>query len=283
MTTYSSQLRKIARIMQSKFRHTVIRISTVNNFQGEENDIVILSLVCSNAEGRVGFLRDSNRICVALSRAKLGFFVVGNFSMLKMRGGKEWSKILENMAKKQLTRSAITLYCPLHDTTTLVSSIEDFEKVPNGGCSNNFMCGCTLECGHLCRKVCHPGSIDIEHSLYKCNEDCDKILKCSHKCARKCFECKNGCGPCQTVIFADFNCGHTNLITCFTDLCSYQCHYICSKLLSCGHTCKNLCYQACTAKCEELVIKQINCGHSKKVQCCEAYAQFSVMNLVRKN
>ena len=152
LTTYSCQLRNIARIiMQSKFRDRVIRISTVDNFQGEENDIVILSLVRSNVEGRVGFLRDSNRICVALSRAKIGFFVVGNFSMLKMRGGKEWSKILEDMAKKQVTSFAIPLYCPLHDTTTLVSSIEDFEKVPNGGCSN--MCGCTLECGHLCRKV----------------------------------------------------------------------------------------------------------------------------------
>ena len=261
LTTYASQFRRIAKIMQSKFR---VRISTVDNFQGEENDIVILSLVRSNEEGRVGFLKEPNRVCVALSRAKIGFFVIGNFSMLKRKGGKEWLGILGDMDKKQLIGTAIPLYCPLHDITTFVSSIEDFKQVPNGGCSE--MCGFTLQCGHLCHNVCHPGSIITAHASYTCMEECNKMLDCSHKCTRKCFECKNGCGPCQTVIFVDFSCGHTNLAVCSSYQNSFQCHQLCNKLLSCGHNCKNLCYQPCTAKCEELVIKQFPCGHSTKVK-----------------
>ncbi|CDW86632.1 UNKNOWN [Stylonychia lemnae] len=48
-----------------------IKVVTVDNFQGEENDIVILSLVRSNAQNNIGYLKVSNRVCVALSRAKI--------------------------------------------------------------------------------------------------------------------------------------------------------------------------------------------------------------------
>lgn len=49
-----------------------VKITTVDNFQGEESRIVILSLVRSNRDGKIGFLSATNRICVALSRAKEG-------------------------------------------------------------------------------------------------------------------------------------------------------------------------------------------------------------------
>ena len=259
LTTYTSQFRKIAKMMQPKYK---VRISIVDNFQGEENDIVILSLVRSNKEGKVGFLKESNRICVALSRAKIGFFVIGNFSLLKNVGGNEWSRILADMDKKHLIGSAIPLYCPIHDVTTLVSSVKDFEQVPKGGCLQE--CGLTLQCGHLCHNICHPGSMATEHSSYLCTEKCTKILHCSHKCTRKCF----GCGPCRTVIHVDFSCGHTNLVVC-SNRSSFQCHQPCNRALPCGHNCKNLCYEPCTAECEELVIKQVSCGHKIEAQCCK--------------
>lgn len=47
-----------------------VRVTVVDNFQGEENDIILLSLVRSNEQNKIGFLRTDNRICVALSRAK---------------------------------------------------------------------------------------------------------------------------------------------------------------------------------------------------------------------
>ena len=54
-------------------------------YQGEENDIVLLSLVRSNSDGRLGFTSVDNRVCVALSRARLGFFCACNLPMLSVR------------------------------------------------------------------------------------------------------------------------------------------------------------------------------------------------------
>ena len=56
-----------------------VRVTAVDNYQGEENDVIILSLVRNNVEGSVGFLRTNNRVCVALSRARNGFYAFGNF------------------------------------------------------------------------------------------------------------------------------------------------------------------------------------------------------------
>ena len=47
----------------------------MDNFQGEENDIILLSLVRSNEDHNIGFLKIENRVCVALSRARVGCFV----------------------------------------------------------------------------------------------------------------------------------------------------------------------------------------------------------------
>jgi helicase required for RNAi-mediated heterochromatin assembly 1 len=59
-----------------------VYVTVVDNYQGEENDIILLSLVRSNPERRIGFLATENRVCVALSRAKAGLFIVGNMEML---------------------------------------------------------------------------------------------------------------------------------------------------------------------------------------------------------
>ena len=49
-----------------------VRVTAVDNFQGEENDVILLSLVRSNNRQKIGFLAEENRICVALSRARQG-------------------------------------------------------------------------------------------------------------------------------------------------------------------------------------------------------------------
>ena len=57
-------------------------VTTVDNYQGEENDIVLLSLVRSNNHGSIGFCGVSNRVCVAPSRARHAMYIVGNLRML---------------------------------------------------------------------------------------------------------------------------------------------------------------------------------------------------------
>ncbi|KAG0316579.1 hypothetical protein BGZ99_006826, partial [Dissophora globulifera] len=72
LAMYSGQRNKIMeRLRQSSALGTDrIRVSTVDGFQGEENEVIILSLVRSNENNSIGFLKTSNRVCVSLSRAK---------------------------------------------------------------------------------------------------------------------------------------------------------------------------------------------------------------------
>jgi ATP-dependent RNA/DNA helicase IGHMBP2 len=59
-----------------------MRISTIDSFQGQEQHTIILSLVRSNDEGIIGFLKDYRRMNVALTRAKEQLYVIGDSSTL---------------------------------------------------------------------------------------------------------------------------------------------------------------------------------------------------------
>lgn len=83
----------------------VIRIGTVDSYQGLEFDIVILSMVRSNSNykyGRhsFGFLNSDNRMCVALSRAKRCMIIIGDKAMLKGQQASEQVKALVAFLKK---------------------------------------------------------------------------------------------------------------------------------------------------------------------------------------
>ncbi len=76
------------------------KVVTVDSYQGEENDVVLLSLVRSNDSGKVGFLNVDNRVCVALSRARRGFYIFGNGELLAS-ANKTWVSVIEIMAGKR--------------------------------------------------------------------------------------------------------------------------------------------------------------------------------------
>jgi superfamily I DNA and/or RNA helicase len=61
---------------------TNIRISTIDSFQGQEQDQIVISLVRSNDEGEIGFLKDYRRLNVALTRAKHQLWVIGDSATL---------------------------------------------------------------------------------------------------------------------------------------------------------------------------------------------------------
>lgn len=61
---------------------TDVVVRTVDNYQGEENEIVILSLVRSSHDN-IGYVKVSNRINVSISRAKKGFIVLGNRNLME--------------------------------------------------------------------------------------------------------------------------------------------------------------------------------------------------------
>lgn len=93
---------------------------------------------------------------------------------------------------------------------SLVNSKEDFENVPDGGCS--LPCGFRLKCDHVCQKACHI--LDNEHlgQYNQCNKSCDKIFKgCNHKCTKICHGIDE-CGPCMAKMAKKRTCGHLILI-----------------------------------------------------------------------
>ena len=69
-----SQIRK--REFFKPFR-TLISVNTVDGFQGQERDIIVISLVRANDEGQIGFLRDLRRMNVAITRARMKLIVLG--------------------------------------------------------------------------------------------------------------------------------------------------------------------------------------------------------------
>ena len=122
LVTYAAQMRAIVahRRDQYKLRSVDrIHVTTVDNYQGEENDIVILSLVRNNKEGGVGFLRTPNRVCVALSRAKHGLFILGNIRLLAASGSKLWIHVQNILGKNNELGKELVLRCDRHSQQTV--------------------------------------------------------------------------------------------------------------------------------------------------------------------
>lgn len=86
---YRSQRDKIIRLYESKYKDKLhnmkIEINTVDAFQGRETDIVFYSVVRSNENGNLGFLKDVRRLNVAFSRAKELLVVVGDHQCAQRR------------------------------------------------------------------------------------------------------------------------------------------------------------------------------------------------------
>ena len=59
-----------------------ITVNTVDGFQGQERDVILISLVRSNDEGQIGFLRDLRRMNVAITRARMKLIILGDVATL---------------------------------------------------------------------------------------------------------------------------------------------------------------------------------------------------------
>ena len=101
-------------------------------FKGEENDIILLSLVRSNNQDEIGFLKIENRICVALSRARHGFYCIGNLEMLKM-SNRKWSQIIESAQRANSYGVGLALTCGKHPANDILAiEPSDFDLRPSG-------------------------------------------------------------------------------------------------------------------------------------------------------
>ncbi|KAJ6114997.1 hypothetical protein N7486_000775, partial [Penicillium sp. IBT 16267x] len=123
-----------------------LRVATVDNFQGEEAKVVVISLVRSNGQNRCGFLRTPNRINVLLSRAKHGMYIIGNSET--SRGVEMWGKVLNILEEDGNIGPHLELSCPRHPETPIkVADPEHFVQFsPEGGCS--LQCVSAILCYH---------------------------------------------------------------------------------------------------------------------------------------
>jgi helicase required for RNAi-mediated heterochromatin assembly 1 len=115
LTFYTGQKKMILKALRNhaNLQGQFFRVATVDSYQGEENKIVLLSLVRSNSDSEIGFLSLENRVCVALSRAQQGFYLFGNSSNLRINP--LWKKVLDIMGQS-LNRlgSEFPLTCKKH-------------------------------------------------------------------------------------------------------------------------------------------------------------------------
>ncbi|PPQ89247.1 hypothetical protein CVT25_001326 [Psilocybe cyanescens] len=109
-----------------------IRLGTVDIYQGQEAKIVIVSLVRNTGNydtnsASIGFLKSSNRINVALSRAKHGMYIMGNASNL--RKNSTWSTILDDLEEQELIGQGFPIICARHpEQVNLISKPGDLSR-----------------------------------------------------------------------------------------------------------------------------------------------------------
>lgn len=110
-----------------------------DNYQGEEADIVIVSLTRSNCNGDIGFLAARERLNVLLSRARDCVVMFGNMEtyMHSKKGKDTWVPFFESMKAKNHLYDGLPVKCEKHpETKFLLKAPEEFDKCcPNGGCA----------------------------------------------------------------------------------------------------------------------------------------------------
>ncbi|KAK7077997.1 NFX1-type zinc finger-containing protein 1 [Halocaridina rubra] len=265
LTPYSGQFFLLKKIQCKYIQCHNVRISIVDSFQGEESNIIFLSLVRSNEKGNIGFLKKENRVCVALSRAKHGMYIVGSINSLK-QSSDLWKEICKNLSSLNAIGNSMTLKCENHPEvlSTVKSGKDIITSSPQGGCTKP--CSSSLpKCGHNCPQLCHI--IDMQHEFVRCPLPCPKLCQRSHPCP---LTCGMKCKPCTVQIPKLLSCEHILKVACSTyedthtcceslekilpeckhkvvmkcsdDPAIYQCQEPCKMDLSCGHKCTRHCH-----------------------------------------
>lgn len=144
LTPYREQSRKIEQAFQDKISSPQmatqsIKIATIDEYQGEETDVVIASLTRSNKGRKIGFMKASERISGLFSRARDGLIIIGNADTYS-NNGKAWTQIIEAFKKEGLIFNGLPIKCEKHpDVTTSFETPESFQKqCLDCGCGRNL-------------------------------------------------------------------------------------------------------------------------------------------------
>ncbi|CAD8152857.1 unnamed protein product [Paramecium octaurelia] len=285
--TVLSLYQQQVQLIKEKFRNenqNQVRVETVDDYLGEENDIVIVSLIIINNKKKLCKSKYQNRIKTAFSRAKLGLYVFGyiKYSRQTTLYNSFLSKFLSLLQDKDYLKNYITLKCHIHGKLRRIDQSSHLLNMQGGCCCNN----------HTCRKQ-YLQNIQNQND---CQEICQNILPCRHQCQQRCqaqcicttaYHCnlpgcnhiaKIQCGQdltnflCQQDLSVCFisTCKHTTKFKCYQkENFLYQCQHVCDKVLQCGHTCQKLCWENCQP-CAQNIIISLYCGiHKIQKKCFE--------------
>lgn len=249
LTTYKEQLMKIKELLKEEAMLKKIQVATVDSFQGEQSDIVLVSFVRSNLNSQIGFLKTPNRVNAALSRARKGLYCIGNFGNManaRIKGEHfPWREMVKQLKKQHAIGTALEIRCQIHGTKCLVKTKDDFlEKAPEGGCLG--MRNKPLRGSHPCARVCYMRGEDMNDVLLqlKCNENCNSTCPEGHRCPSKCHH-PGPCGKCTVLVEKiRMECQHTVRVSC--------------------------CEQPSLVPCLEKVQVRSPCGHKVTTNCSDA-------------
>ncbi|QSZ31391.1 hypothetical protein DSL72_000956 [Monilinia vaccinii-corymbosi] len=170
-----------------------------DNYQGEESDIVLVSMTRSNTQNDIGFMSQPQRLNVLVSRARDGLIIVGNSdTFIHARKGKDiWKKFFSLLSASGHIYQGFPVKCENHpDRMINLSTPEDFEKhCPDGGCKE--ACGVLLNCKiHHCPSRCHQ---IFDHSKMLCSAVIQQRCSNGHTIKSECHKgfSSTSCPKCE--------------------------------------------------------------------------------------
>lgn len=105
LTSYAAQAKRFKqKLCESSLPR--VRVAVLDAYQGEESNIILLSLVRSNKQNDIGFLAIENRISVILSRAKFGFYICGNIDCFA-NASRKWHKVREIFKRHKVIDNSV--------------------------------------------------------------------------------------------------------------------------------------------------------------------------------
>ncbi|GAA5867315.1 hypothetical protein JCM3774_003543 [Rhodotorula dairenensis] len=278
--------------------NTQVLLRTVDRFQGEEADIVVLSLVRNSrtrsdgaedgdeqavfsrdVRASIGFLKSPNRTNVAVSRAKHGMYLFGNAALLRSQAP-IWESIVHNLEEGGNVGPTLPATCVGHPEKLLrVDGPEQLPRLAPFGGESHPKCKFSisqvqLPCGHVqegvkCWRAQHPAELN-------CAEKVQKELPCGHVALLTC-----GADPlshlCAELCGATLSCAHKFCRGRCSDCKALQrqgdafghVKHPHEKVKACGHVCKGSCFdhvltKTCDARCTDWCSRACSHGTCKK-------------------
>eukprot|EP00117_Sycon_ciliatum_P005144 scpid15069/ scgid9213/ NFX1-type zinc finger-containing protein 1 len=227
LATYKGQVRVIRRLLKDIWNtmgspspngRLPVTVDSVDNFQGDENQFIILSLVRSGEHSSsIGYLAKRNRLCVALSRARSGMYILGDHRAFLQ--SKHWKTIIDHLAATGCCGNKMPFVCPRHASAPQHLLATDFLSVSQQTTLCKEPCTDLMACGmHECKESCHNHEYAVEHM--KCMERVEFFRsECGHADSRA---CSVKAGPCRKPCERNRkDCGHP---------CGRKCHQICERV-----------------------------------------------------